>query len=151
MPQKLLRKHPNQIKLFEESIRSEYTRRVYMACLNKYSEFPGSHKFIHATDSRKIEDHITEFITSMKKQGKSFAAIHNHVSANCKYYRKNRVSLDTKHIREYLPEFRKSRKDRKYEHAEIQKLLDIADERFRAIILLLASSGIRIGAIPDLR
>jgi len=122
-----------------------------MACLNKYLEFPGSRKFIHSTDTRKIEDHITDFITSMKIQGKSFAAIHNYVSAICKYYRKNRVSLDTKHIREYLPEFRKSKKDRAYTHEEIQSLLDIADERFRAVILLLASTGMRIGAIPDLR
>jgi integrase len=146
-------KHPSKINLdlFEQSIRSEYTRKVYMTCLKKYFEFPGSGKFINATDTRKIEDHITDFITSMKKEGKSYSAIYNYVSAICKYYRKNRVSLDTKHIREYLPEFRKSKKDRAYTHNEIQSLLDIADDRFRTVILLLASTGCRIGAIPSLR
>ncbi|MGB8161961.1 MAG: hypothetical protein WCE92_03645, partial [Nitrososphaeraceae archaeon] len=59
--------------------------------------------------------------------------------------------LDTKTIHEYLPEFKKSRKDRKYEHEEIQRLLDVADERMRAVILLLASTGMRVGAIPALR
>jgi integrase len=87
----------------------------------------------------------------MKKEGKSFRAIYNYVSAICKYYRRNRVSLDTKHIREYLPEFRKSKKDRAYTHNEIQGLLDIADERMQVVILLLASTGMRIGAIPGLR
>jgi integrase len=153
LQQKLQGKHQQKInlELFEQSIKSEYTRRVYTTCLKKYFEFPGSSKFINATDTRKIEDHITDFITSMKKEGKSFRAIYNYVSAICKYYRRNRVSLDTKHIREYLPEFKKSKKDRSYEYEEIRRLLDIADERMRTVVLLLASTGMRIGAIPGLR
>jgi integrase len=153
LQQKLQEKHPQKINLdlFEQSIKSEYTRVVYTTCLKKYFEFPGSSKFINMTDTRKIEDHITDFITSMKKEGKSFRAIYNYVSAICKYYRMKRVSLDTKHIREYLPEFKKSKKDRPYEYEEIRRLLDIADERMRTVILLLASTGMRIGAIPGLR
>jgi integrase len=151
MQQKLMQKQDKTINLFEQSIKSEYTRRVYTTCLKKYFEFPGSSKFINMTDTRKIEDHITDFITSMKKEGKSFRAIYNYVSAICKYYRMKRVSLDTKHIREYLPEFKKSKKDRPYEYEEIRRLLDIADERMRTVILLLASTGMRIGAIPGLR
>jgi len=146
-----MQKQDKTINLFEQSIKSEYTRRVYTTCLKKYFEFPGSSKFINMTDTRKIEDHITDFITSMKKEGKSFRAIYNYVSAICKYYRMKRVSLDTKHIREYLPEFKKSKKDRPYEYEEIRRLLDIADERMRTVILLLASTGMRIGAIPGLR
>jgi integrase len=151
MQQKLMQKQDKTINLFEQSIKSEYTRRVYTTCLKKYFEFPGSSKFINMTDTRKIEDHITDFITSMKKEGKSFRAIYNYVSAICKYYRMKRVSLDTKHIREYLPEFKKSKKDRPYEYEEIRRLLDIADERMRTVILLLASTGMRIRAIPGLR
>jgi integrase len=151
--QKLQEEHPQKINLdvFGQSIKSEYTRVVYTTCLKKYFEFPGSSKFVNMTDTRKIEDHITDFITSMKKEGKSFRAIYNYVSAICKYYRTKRVSLDTKHIREYLPEFKKSKKDRSYEYEEIRRLLDIADERMRTVILLLASTGVRIGAIPGLR
>lgn len=153
MEQKLQKKYAKTINLesFEQSIKSEYTRRVYITCLKKYFQFPGSSKFINATDTKKIEDHITDFITCMKKEGKSFRAIYNYVSAICKYYRMNRVSLDTKHIREYLPEFKKSKKDRPYEYEDIRRLLDIADERMRTVVLLLASTGMRIGAIPGLR
>jgi len=63
----------------------------------------------------------------------------------------NDVFLNTNKINQYLPEFRKSKKDRGYTYAEIQRLLDIVDERNRTIILLLASTGMRIGAIPGLR
>jgi len=139
------------LDLFEQSIRSVYTGKVYRTCLKKYFEFPSSLKFIHVTDPRKIEDNVIQFVISLKKQGKGFSAIHNYVSAICKYYRTKRVYLNTKHINEYLPEFRRSKKDRPYTYEEIHRLLDIADERMRTMILLLASTGIRIGAIPGLR
>jgi len=50
-----------------------------------------------------------------------------------------------------MPEQRKVKKDRGYTHEEISKMLEIADERMRVVILLLASTGMRIGAIPSLR
>jgi integrase len=150
--QKLVGKLADKINLFEQSIRSEYTRRVYTTCLLKYFEFNSSKKFLMNTaDPIKIEDNIISFVNSMKKQGKSFSAINNYVSAICRYYRIQRVHLDTKNIHQYLPEFKKSRKNREYKPEEIQRLLDVADERMRAVILLLASSGIRIGSIPALR
>ena len=149
--QKLVQNQSEKIKLFEESIKSPYTRKVYTTCLKKYFQFPGSSKVIDSTDSRKIEDHITDFITSMKKQGKSFGAIHNYVAAVCKYYRRNRVTLDTRHIHEYLPDRGNQKRIGHIHISEIQSLLDISDDRFRAIILLLASTGMRIGAIPEIR
>lgn len=63
----------------------------------------------------------------------------------------NDVVLNTNKIHQYLPEFRKSKKDRAYRYEEIHGLLDVADERMRTIVLLLASSGMRIGGIPDIR
>jgi integrase len=47
-------------------------------------------------------------------------------------------------------EFKKS-VDRAYTYQEIKKILDISDLRMKTIILLMASSGMRIGAIPLLR
>lgn len=157
--QKLVQKQPKKINLksklalFEQSIKSEETRRVYLVYLNKYLEFPGSNKFIECdlTEPREVEEHIINFVISMKKDGKAFTAIHNYVSAICKFYKVSDVILNTDKINQYLPEFRKSKKDRAYTHEEIHRLLDIADERMRAIVLLLASTGMRVGAIPDLR
>lgn len=154
MQQKLEQKYTKKINLFEQSIKSEYTKNVYRICLNIYFLFPGSSKFIecdHSTDPRKVEKHIIDFVISKKKEGKGFSAIKNYFSAICKYYKMNDVYINTNKILQYLPEFRKSKKDRAYTHEEIQSLLDIADDRFRTVILLLASTGMRIGAIPDLR
>ncbi len=156
--QKLEQKDAKKInlnfKLFDQSIKSEHTRTVYTVCLKKYFEFVGSnYKVIQcdrSTDPREIEDHIIDFVISMKKEGKGFSAIHNYVSAICRYYKMNDVFLNTSKINQYLPEFRKSKKDREYKHQEIQRLLDIADDRIQTVVLLLASTGMRIGAIPTL-
>src|SRR5918999_1560551 len=43
------------------------------------------------------------------------------------------------------------RKDRPYTHLEIQKMLEKANERDRAIILLMVSTGMRVGALPSLK
>ena len=40
--------------------------------------------------------------------------------------------------------------DRAYTHEEIKQMLDVSEERLRICILLMSSSGIRVGAIPSL-
>jgi integrase len=47
-------------------------------------------------------------------------------------------------------ERKKINKDRGYSHEEIKLLADTGDFRFRALILLLAATGCRIGCIPSL-
>ena len=61
MEQILQKKHDKKIELFEQSIRSEHTKKVYTVCLNKYLEFAGSNKKKHATDPKKIEQHVIDF------------------------------------------------------------------------------------------
>ena len=67
------------------------------------------------------------------------------------FYKINDVVLNSTKITKFMPEQRKVKKDRGYEHQEISKMLEIADERMRVVILLLASTGMRIGAIPTLK
>jgi integrase len=86
----------------------------------------------------------------MKKDGKNFYAISNYVTALISYYKINDVMLNTKRITRFMPERRRTRKDRSYTHEEIGKVLEIADERMRAVILILASSGVRVGALPSI-
>jgi integrase len=68
-----------------------------------------------------------------------------------KFYEMNDVMLNWKKVANYLGENTKKLKNRSYATEEIQSLLTKADERMRVVILLLASTGMRIGAIPDLK
>jgi integrase len=152
--QKLVQKNTERIKLFQESIKSEHTKRAYLIHFKKYREYLGS-KFNSLLqeenpDPKKIEQSIIDYIILLKKT-KSYAAIHNYVSAITAFYKINDIMLNVNKISRFMPEQRKSNKDRSYKHEEILKLLEFADERMRVVILLLASTGMRIGAIPSLR
>jgi hypothetical protein len=58
MQQKLLPKLDKKIKFFEQSIKSEETRRVYTPYLQKYLQFPGSTRMTGHSNPRKIEEHM---------------------------------------------------------------------------------------------
>lgn len=63
----------------------------------------------------------------------------------------NDVLLNWKKICAYLGDYKRVTKDRAYKRDEIKRMLDIADIRMKSVILLLASSGMRIGALPELQ
>ncbi len=62
--------------------RSEETRRVYTVYLNKITQFLGKNDndILLSNDPRKIEQHIIDFIITMKEKGKGFSAIPNYIS-----------------------------------------------------------------------
>jgi integrase len=63
----------------------------------------------------------------------------------------NDVPLNKKKINMFKGETTRKVVDRAYTREEIKKILDISDLRTKIIILLMASSGLRIGALPSLR
>jgi integrase len=140
-----------EIELFFDSIKSKETRSKYKSYWKKYLELTGIENPLAEKDPRVITRQIIDFINKMKKEGKNWGAIHNYVSMILAFYKINDIVLNTSKISKFMPEMRKVKKDRGYTHEEISKMLEISDERTRVIILLLASTGMRIGAIPALR
>lgn len=63
----------------------------------------------------------------------------------------DRTDINWTIIRGYLKEPIKAVKDRACTTAEIQKMLEHADLRTHVVILLMASSGMRVGATPSLK
>ena len=63
----------------------------------------------------------------------------------------NITTLNWKKIHSFEGEKEKSTEDRPYTHSEIQLLLQKTTPRNRAIILVMCSAGLRVGAIPSLR
>lgn len=72
-----------------------------------------------------------------------------------KFYDYNEIELKWKKIKSYIGKSKSRRyngkKDRPYTSIEILKMLEKADERERVVILLMASTGMRVGALPCLR
>jgi integrase len=106
----------------------------------------------HAREPKIIESEIIEWIVSLRQQQKlSHGLVNLYMSAIVKFYLFNDVVLNRKKIGSYLGENDRQHTDRAYTTEEISKLLNAnADERMKALILLLASSGIRLGAVPSL-
>jgi Site-specific recombinase XerD len=111
-------------------------------------DFMGDNDLFCQNNPRLVEAKIIEFIMSLRDEGKSYAAILNYLNAVKGFYKINDFILNSHKINKFMPEQIKVKKDRAYTHEEISRLLDVADERMRVVILLLASSGIRLGAIP---
>jgi integrase len=101
-------------------------------------------------DVKLIQMDICDFITHFKSSHRS-AAISYYVAAINKFYSMNDVTLNWKKINSYRGDYEKIAEDRPYTHSEIQSLINHATIRNRAIILLMSSAGLRLGAIPLLR
>jgi integrase len=109
-------------------------------------------KLIDGRDTKIIQADIIDWITHLKDiEKKSPATINIYVAAVKHFYEMNDIILNNRRINAFKPEFRNIVEDRPYKREEIKTLLDKAEQRNRAIILLLSSSGLRVGAIPDLK
>jgi integrase len=83
----------------------------------------------------------------------SAATINTRIAPIKKFYDTNDIELKWKKIKSYVgrSKSKNNRKDRPYTHYEIAKMLEKADQRGRVTILLMASAGIRVGALPSLK
>jgi integrase len=63
----------------------------------------------------------------------------------------NDIRINKEKIGKFLGEAQRKNTDRSYYHNEIKKILDVSDIRMKVVILLMASTGIRIGSIPELK
>ena len=101
---------------------------------------------------------VIKYVLELKRKSKNSAGkpIKGEISVNSiktyiagikSFLEFHEINLPWKRIAKFYPE--EVRNDyRSYTRPEISKLLSMADLRDRCIILLMASSGIRVGAIP---
>jgi integrase len=109
---------------------------------------------------KDLKDMIIKYVLNLKKAAKNSAgkpkcgqmsvnSIKTYVKGIKSFCEEHEINITWKKIFRYLPED-VTNQYRSYTRDEISKLLSIADLRNRCIILLMASSGIRVGAIPGL-
>jgi site-specific recombinase XerD len=84
-------------------------------------------------------------------QQKGFKSRQLTINTLKKFYEMNDVILNWKKITCYMGEDQKLNEDRCYTREEILRLLNVCDLRMKMIVLLMASAGMRIGALPALR
>jgi len=105
-------------------------------------------------DSPKfIQNQIIDYLINLKNPPSSlrYATRSQYLAAIMTYYDLNEVILNKKKIYRYFGEEEKPIENRGYTREEIAKMLEVCDERVKALILILASTGVRIRAIVDLK
>jgi integrase len=144
----------NSYHNFINAIKSPATKLVYHNSLKRYLSFKKltnvDDLLLHASNPRLIEAQIIEYIMTLRKDGVAFTTIQFFIAPILTFYSLNDVVLNKRKITRYFGEYKKVVKDRAYTTEEIHRALQTADERMRMIILLLCSTGCRIGSLPSL-
>jgi hypothetical protein len=102
-------------------------------------------------DPRLIEGYIIRYINYLAEERHLvYSSIYNQVAAILHFFAMNDVLLNKSKIHKFIPPHESSHEDRPYTTEEIQKILEHYDERSGVIFLLMASTGMRIGAIDGI-
>ncbi len=147
---------------FINSLPAEETKKGYTYCLQEFLSYynPNSNSnFLSITTLEdfltlpvdKTEDMIIDYILYLRKQNLSSGYIGIHFWSLIHFYSLNDVRLNTVKLQKFLPEQKKKNVDRSYTHEEIKTILDNCDVRMKAVVSILASTGIRRGALPMLK
>ena len=130
---------------FINSIRSESSKVSYCGELRRYLRYYNLSvdQLLELPDKEpKIIDYIL--------QEKGFKSRQLTINTLKKFYEMNDVILNWKKITCYMGEEQKLNEDRCYTDEQIQRLLNVCDLRMKMVVLLMASGGMRIGALPTL-
>ena len=141
------------LKMFAASFRSKETARAYDYHLKRYCndlETVQDPSSLLTMTQKDAEDTLIQFIITKKEEGMSSSALNNYVVAVAKFYLINDKPINISRVNRFMPKPLKVKKDRGYQPEEILKVLELANEKTRALILLLASTGVRLGSISDL-
>jgi len=148
-------KQTQEYLVFANSIKAKDTLNTYNVALKHYMRFYGISDIITVLrqDNKALESNIVKYIVDMRQRNPPIS--HSlrciRLAALKHFLVMNDVVLNWKKISLYLGDKTKVVKDRAYTTEEILSLLkSCTDERMRAVILLLASTGVRIGSIPSL-
>ena len=138
---------------FIETCRSTATRVMYSKALRyfmSYLRLPSeSLDRLLDKDPKIIQMDICDYVIHLKKSGIiASRSIQAYLAALHKFYVMNDVTqLNWTKIHSFLGENEKQTEDLPYTHSEIQLLIQKTTPRNRAIILLMCSAGLRVGAI----
>ena len=137
------------VNLFLDSIASKQTRELYQYHLKKFEKWLNAN--LLDIPPATITQKIIEYLILLKSQELSYGYRRLVSSAIKHYYDMNDIVLNWKKIRRFLGEVTFAHNLRGYTHEEISKLLSVADVKYRAIILMYASTGIRREALTNLK
>lgn len=140
-----------------DGISSFYTKREYHRNFKHFLDCSGLNPETlvkQAKDNpRFIESLIINHIRFLaEKQKLTHRSIHIHCYAIFHFLEMNDITtINKKKIKRFVPPDESTKDDRAYTHEEIADILLKCDERGKVVVLLMGSTGMRVGAIHTLQ
>jgi len=155
----LLSKYANHsaFRNFMVSLRSDSTRESYSFYFYRFLKFNPKYTSLTLDEILKVrpkelEKDIIETIIKMKEEECLSSSSTNLLASSLiHFFSINDVLLNRKKISKFVGELQNKFEYRSYTHEEISKLLSILDERGKAAVLLMASTGMRVGGLAEIR
>ena len=143
------------IVLFENYLHSKYTIKTYsvhIELFRKYHNLP-TWDSILSLKTKDFKEKMEDYVIMLKNQNKSNSYIRNITFGLQSLFEANdRDDINWKKIRRLAGGLAKPKDTRPYTTEEIKRMLSVTKSlRNRALILFFSSSGVRRGAIPNLK
>jgi len=140
------------IYLVTEAVDSPYTKQGYRSAFNDFLRTTIRNQDLRVLldyKSSVIESKIISHIERPKERNLSRSTINMYCAAIFHFFEINDVSINTRKIKRFIPKDESDfySTDRPYSVNEIKQILDKCDIRSKVIISLMASTGMRIGAL----
>jgi hypothetical protein len=138
---------PRSLQLFELSIKSEKTLKLYKAYLKKFMEWAHKdHESLLLLPNDELQRMLEDYVLFLRKS-LGYSAINVVMSAIGKFLEINDREYKQNKIRMLKPEKKKPEGKQAYATKQIQKMLEYADTlRDKAIIHCLSAGDFRDGA-----
>jgi integrase len=153
----------NQRRIYHvtEGLKSPHTIKAYRIAFEiflkttKVKNDDANLQALLDTKQNVIESKIIDHISYLKDNRRlTYLSIKTHLSGIFHFFEINDYELNTKKIKRFMPAEDESdyyAKDRPYSVNEIEQILSKCDVRTRACVLIMASTGMRIGGLKDLQ
>lgn len=118
----------------------------------KYCQVETYDDLLFGNDIKLIQSKIEDFLIHTQNLGLSSSTLSGLRNTIRYFYEMNDITnLNWRKISKVMSEYKRVADDRPYSVDEISRMLDKCDHRGRVIILLMVSTGMRVGAISSLK
>ena len=138
--------------IFEGAIQTEATREAYLYQLEKFREWTKIKDYdsLLQAPQKQIQELLEDYVMYLKKKV-SPNSVPIYYAPIELFFVMNDVTINYKKLRKLFPKKIKKGNEQGYNKEQIRKIIkNTKTKRNKALVLLFASSGVRLGAIPGI-
>jgi len=139
--------------MFQESLRSQESVKMYTYLVMKFMKFHNLKDFdsVVKIEKKELQKLVETYVIHRKKKI-SPNTLPSEANAIKTFLEANDIDLNWRKIKRLYPAPVKRSGSSAYSTEDVKKMLDVSPQiRNKAIIHFLASSGVRIGSLPELK